>query len=463
MQRAAESLEALQIEIEKEMLAHREDEQIHVIVDNEREGGLSAWLETARTALEPLEIGLLTLVYVAVLLTEQYDLVDRMVRLAGVENMSRTSAAFATAGARLSTLFVRQSVINLIFGNATGLALSLLGIPNAILWGMGAAFFRFIPFIGVFIAALPPLLLAASVAPGWSLLVVVLGLYVVLELLTANVIEPIVIGRHVGLSPLAFVAAGTFWWVVWGPVGLLLAAPLTTVFVVLGEFFPAAEFVTLLFGDRAPLTPEQEYYHRLLAGDAESAAKVIVKAADAHRRLAVIDDVVIPALRIGAKDLKDHRITPERGEELAESIREVSDYASKERPSGETSGVILAPGLGPIDAAASELAAAVLADETGVTATVLRASTGLLALSSLKAEEAIEPDALILFSVGGLSATQMKHMARRACMLFPAARLIVFDAEKKPPGDDSDGRIVRCERLSQVAGLLQLRKGAVQA
>jgi predicted PurR-regulated permease PerM len=456
IQRATESLSALYSEVEKQTRPHRDDEQIRVIVENEKDGGLRELLETARTALEPLEISLLTLVYVAVLLTEHYDLMDRMVRIAGVETMSRTTAAFATAGERLSAFFVRQSAINLVFGMATGLALGLLGIPNAVLWGMGAAFFRFIPFIGVFIAAVPPLLLAAAVAPGWSLLVAVLGLYLVLELVTANVIEPIVIGRHVGISPLAFVAAGTFWWVVWGPVGLLLASPLTTVFIVFGEFFPAAEFVTLLFGERPPLTPEHEYYHRLLAGDAESAANVIVKATNAQRRLAVIDEVVIPALRIGAKDLRDQRITAERGDELAESIREVADYASKARLVDDTSDIILVPGHGPLDAAAGELIASVLADETGVRARVLQSSTGTLALSSLKAEEKTEPEALILFSVGGLSAAQMQHMARRTHILFPEARIIVCHPEPARAGNDVDERTVLTLKVAQVAAHLQL-------
>ncbi|MGE5368733.1 MAG: AI-2E family transporter [Chloroflexota bacterium] len=461
LQRAADSLRVLQTEFEKQTHDPRRDEQIRVVVEN-ADGGVAGLLETARSALGPAETVLLTLVYVAVLLTGQYDLADRMVRLAGVENMSRTTAALATAGERLSKFFVRQSAINVAFGATIGVGLGLLGIPSAILWGMGAAIFRFIPFIGVFVAAVPPILLAAAVAPGWSLLLAVLGLYLLVELVTANVIEPIVVGRHVGLSPLAFVAAGTFWWLVWGPIGLLLASPLTTVFVVLGEFFPSMEFATLLFGDRPPLTPAQEYYHRLLAGDSDTAANTILKNAEARNRLSTIDDVVIPALAIAAKDLRDHRISADRGEKLAETIREVSDFISADTPQQTTGETILVPGHGPIDATAVELISEVLSQASGIRCAAFRTSTGLLALSSLKAEEEADPHTLILFSVGGLSAPQMRHMSRKALSVFPEARVIVLATEEVVDlqGGASAGRIVQCATLSQVEKLLQIKKGA---
>ena len=464
LQRAANSLRVLQTEIEKQTRDRRQDEQIRVVVEN-GDGGVAGLLETVRTALGPVETVLLTLVYVAVLLMGQYDLADRIVRLAGVENMSRTTAALATAGERLSKFFIRQAAMNLAFGVTIGATLGLLGIPSPILWGMGAAVFRFVPFIGVVIAAIPPLLLAAAVAPGWSLFLAVLGLYLVAELVASNIIEPIVVGRHVGLSPLAFVAAGTFWWLVWGPIGLLLASPLTTVFVVLGEFFPSLEFATLLFGDRPPLTPDQEYYHRLLAGDAETAANTIEKSSEARSRLSIVDEIVIPALGIAAKDLRDHRINADRGDKLAETVREILEYITPDTPRDVASGTILIPGHGPIDATAVELISEILSQESGIDCAAFRTSTGLLALSSLKAEEEGDPHTLILFSVGGLSPPQMRHMARKARAVFPQAGVIVLDTEAVVDlqGSDTDGRVVQCTTLSQVKELLQLKKSASES
>ncbi len=289
-----------------------------------------------------------------------------------------------------------------------------------------------------------------------------LGLYLIAELITANIVEPVVIGRHVGLSPLAFVAAGTFWWLVWGPVGLLLASPLTTVFVVLGEFFPPVEFATLLFGDRPPLTPEQEYYHRLLAGDAETAAEALEKDAGESSRLAIVETVVVPALCIGAKDLRERRITAERGEELAETIHEVLDYLSPGSPAGMAPDAILIPGHGPIDTASGELVAQILSEQSGMTCAAIHASSGLLALSSLKAGEEKEPAIIILFSVGGVSPAQIKHMARRAHALFPKARVIVYDGEAVLDLQSSDvsDRVVACPTLTQVETLLKLEKAS---
>ncbi|WP_363350221.1 AI-2E family transporter [Methylocystis echinoides] len=458
LQRAIDSLDALQREVEKQTHGPERDEEIRVVVENPREGGVSGVLETVRSVLGPLEMALLTLVYVAVLLAGQYDLVDRVVRLAGVENMSESTAALSTAGERLSSFFLGQGAINLAFGVATGAVLAALGIPNAILWGMAVALLRFIPFIGIFAAAVPPLLLAAAVSPGWGLLLGVLAYFLIAELITSNIVEPVVMGRHVGLSPLAFIAAGSFWWVVWGPVGLLLAAPLTTTLVVLGEFFPSMSFLSLLFGDRPPLTPEQEYYHRLLARDAATAAEALESATRGLPE--ICDAVVLPALAVATKDFRDRRISAERAQAIADTMREATESVFPvAKPGAETAArTIIIPGLGPIDAAASGLAAAVLSETTGKPCAAVQASTGLLALASLKEEETAPPETLLLFTVGGLARAQMNYMARRAGVLFPETRIMLFEKEEGGPihAGEEEGRIVRCSSLSRADQLLRL-------
>ncbi len=458
LQRALDSVNALQKEIEKQTHAAGSDEQIRVVVENERAGGVQGIVEAMRSALGPLEMALLTLVYVAVLLAGQYDLVDRVVRLAGVEKMSESTAALSTAGERLSRFFLYQGAINLAFGLVTGGALALLGIPNAVLWGMAAAVLRFIPFIGVFVAALPPILLAAAVSPNWGLLLAVLVYFLVMELVTSNVVEPVVMGRHAGLSPLAFIAAGSFWWVVWGPIGLLLAAPLTTTLVVLGEFFPSMAFISLLFGDRPPLTPEQEYYHRLLAGDSAAAADGLERDGESRDPIEICDEVVLPALGIAAADLRNHRVSAERADAVADTMREATEMAF-DRTDGAAGGrIVIVPGLGPIDAAAAGLAAAVLSETTGRSCDHAQASTGLLALASLRDEENAALEALVLFTVGGLGQAQMRHMERRGRALFPELRLIVFDKEEyQTPGSGDDERLaLHCSSLNRISHLLRL-------
>ncbi len=462
LQRAVDSLDALQREIEKQTQGPGQEEQVRVVVDNGRPGGVAGMLETLRSVLGPAETALLTLIYVAVLLAGQYDLVDRVVRLAGVGNMSESTAALSTAGERLSSYFLGQGAINLAFGLLTGGVLAALGIPNAILWGMSAALLRFIPFIGVFVAALPPLLLAAAVSPGWSLLLAVFAFFLIAELVTSNIVEPVVMGRHVGLSPLAFIAAGSFWWVVWGPVGLLLAAPLTTTLVVLGEFFPSMGFISLLFGDRPPLTPEQEYYHRLLARDAATAAEALESDGTARALVRICDVIVLPALAIGAKDFRQRRISADRAEALADTMREAVAIAFPARePDAEPVGraVVVIPGLGPVDVAAGELAVAVLSETTGKALACVRAATGLLALASLRHDEGdAEPEALVLFTVGGAAHAQMRHMAQRASLLFPNIRIILFQEEEDASAvaNPEQGQIVRCSSLSRADQLLRL-------
>ncbi len=457
LQRAVDSLDALQREVEKQTRAPLRDEQIRVVVEKEQ-GGVSGLVERLRSVLGPAEMALLTLVYVAVLLAGQYDLVDRVVRLAGVENMSESTAALSTAGRRLSGFFVGQGAINLAFGAATGGVLALLGIPNAVLWGMAAALLRFIPFIGVFAAALPPLLLAAAVSPGWALLLGVFAYFLIAELAVSNIVEPVIMGRHVGLSPLAFIAAGSFWWVVWGPVGLLLAAPLTTTLVVLGEFFPSMGFISLLFGDRPPLTPEQEYYHRLLAGDSTTAAQTLESDEGQRDLTDICDEVVLPALAIAARDFRDHRISAERAEALADTMREASESVFPGAGLDAEAEAIVVPGHGPIDAAAGRLAAAVLSETTGKACGCVQASTGLLALASLKDEETFEPQTLVLFTVGGLARAQMMHMARRAGVLFPNRRVILFEKEEGATAvaDQPHGQTLCCSSLNRVSQLLRL-------
>ncbi len=334
-----------------------------------------------------------------------------------------------------------------------------LGIPNAILWGMAAVVLRFIPFIGIFVAALPALLLAAAAAPGWSLLLGVLAFYVTAELVFSNVIEPVTMGKHIGLSPLAFIAAGSFWWVAWGPIGLLLAAPITTTLVVLGDYFPSLQFITLLFGDKPPLTPEQEYYHRLLAGDAAAAAEPLEKAVEVRALADVCDRVVLPALAIAAQDLRAGRVNAERMASLAETMAEVQDIAffsiRQDEGAAPEGDVALIAGHGPVDAAAAEFVARALTLDTGRICAAVRHSTGLMALSSLWSEKSPRLETLVLLTVGGLRGAQLAHLTRRAKMAFPAARIIVYERNAQDRGPAPADEAARCSSLAQVEQLLR--------
>src|SRR5690606_10851417 len=163
--------------------------------------------------------------------------------------------------------FLALAIMNGGYGFVVGVALWVLGVPNPLLWGILAALLRFVPFAGPLLAAIPPIALAAAVDPGWTTLILTIMLFVIGETIFNNVVEPFMLGKKAGITAFGMVVAASFWTVVWGPIGLLLSAPLTTTIVVFGHHIRGLEFISVLFGDEPALDPAQELYHRLLAGD----------------------------------------------------------------------------------------------------------------------------------------------------------------------------------------------------
>src|SRR5712675_2587815 len=199
------------------------------------------------TLLRPLATTGIIIIFVIFILLQREDLRNRLIRLAGSHDLQRTTAALDDAAGRLSRLFLIQLLLNGTFGVVIGLGLWLIGIPSAILWGILAAVLRFVPYVGAAIAAAFPLALAVAVDPTWSMLLWTLALFVVVEPIVGHVIEPMVFGHSTGLSPVAVVASATFWTALWGPIGLVLATPLTVCLVVLGRHVERLEFLDVMF------------------------------------------------------------------------------------------------------------------------------------------------------------------------------------------------------------------------
>ena len=196
-------------------------------------------------------------------------------RISGIGSSSLPARTICKRPPRRSTTRQRVSVassssnspLNSAFGIVIGTGLWLIGVPSPVLWGILAAILRFVPYIGAVIAAVFPLALAAAVDPGWSMLVWTAALFLVVEPIVGHVIEPLVYGHSAGLSPVAVVASATFWTALWGPVGLVLATPLTVCLVVLGRHVERLEFLDVMFGDRPALSPPEIFYQRMLAED----------------------------------------------------------------------------------------------------------------------------------------------------------------------------------------------------
>src|SRR5215467_3342862 len=222
--------------------------------------------------LPPLALAGLVIVFVIMILLEREDLRDRLLRLAG-RDLHRTTVAMDDAAQRISRYLLRQLVVNACCGVPIGFGLALMGIPNAALWGILAALLRFIPYLGIVIAACFPVALAIAITPGWLLLVWVVLLFVGIELVVSNLLEPWVYGASTGLSPVALIAAATFWTWLWGPIGLLLSTPMTVCLVVLGRHVPQLGFLDVMLGSDPVLEPSDSFYQRLLANDPEEATE----------------------------------------------------------------------------------------------------------------------------------------------------------------------------------------------
>jgi predicted PurR-regulated permease PerM len=253
--------------------------------------------------LHPLMTTGIVIIFVIFTLMQREDLRNRLIKLAGSHDLQKTTAALDDAARRLSRLFLSQIALNSGFGVLIGLALWFIGIPSAALWGILAGILRFVPYVGSFISAVFPLSLAVAVDPGWSLLLWTAIVFFVLEPLAGQFLEPMLYGRSSGLSPLAVVISATFWTTLWGPIGLVLATPLTICLVVLGRHVESLKFLDVMFGDRPALSPPEIFYQRMLADDPAEALDKAEEFLEQRPLLAYYDEVALKGLKLAQNDV----------------------------------------------------------------------------------------------------------------------------------------------------------------
>jgi predicted PurR-regulated permease PerM len=289
-------------------------------------------LESLQTLISPLLHPLATtgiiIIFVIFILLQREDLRNRLIRLAGSHDLQRTTAALDDAAGRLSRLFLIQLLLNGTFGLVIGIGLWLIGIPSAILWGILAAVLRFVPYIGAAIAAAFPLALAVAVDPSWSMLLWTLALFLVVEPIVGHVIEPMVYGHSTGLSPVAVVASATFWTALWGPIGLVLATPLTVCLVVLGRHVERLEFLDVMFGDRPALSPPEIFYQRMLAGDPTEAAEKAEEFLKERSLSSYYDEVALKGLQLAQVDAERGALDQERLLKIKDAVGEFANNLS---------------------------------------------------------------------------------------------------------------------------------------
>ena len=396
-------------------------------------------LSYLRLSISPIASVGLALLFTFFILLQYHDLRDRLVRLMGAAEIGRSTQALNEAALELASYFRLQAGLNFSFGIVIAVALWIIGIPNAPLWGGIAALLRFVPYIGGPISALIPLALAASIEAGWWKLIVTAVLFGVAEFTVGQIIEPLLFGSKTRLSPLAVLLAAAFWTAIWGPTGLLLAVPITLALLVFSEHIPFLSFFSVLLGNEPALTPEQHLYHLLLAGDASSAAHDMDKCLeDGHPLVEYLDSVAVPALAIAANDSARGVLRAEQLDKLRNTTKEFLDMAREfvERRLEEhmdstaqgprpTKVLIVATG-GAFDQAAGELITLAAKLDGRVDATCA-ASGGLLGISASAADPMLgDVEYAALVSAGGVTAHQLGLLIRRMRRAFSGANLGVL-------------------------------------
>src|SRR5438445_356105 len=276
-----------------------------------------------RTGLGSTRAGRVLSVILVVMLIEQRDLRNRLIRLTGSSRLTGITRALGDANNRITRYVLVQTLINLGYGLAVGLGLYAIGIPYVVLWGFLAFAFRFVPYIGTLMAALAPVAVSLAVFPGWPRPLLTVGLFLVAEALTYVVVEPLLYRQALGLSQTALLIAIAFWTWLWGPIGLLLATPLTDCLVVLGKHVPTLGFLTILMADDQPvLRGDISYYQRLLARDEAEANDIVRAYAERHPAEDVCDDILLPALSHAKRDHDMKQLTNDEVEAVYHGARQ---------------------------------------------------------------------------------------------------------------------------------------------
>ena len=319
-------------------------------------GALESLQSLISPLLHPLATTGIIIIFVIFILLQREDLRNRLIRLAGSHDLQRTTAALDDAAGRLSRLFLIQLLLNGTFGLVIGIGLWLIGIPSATLWGILAAVLRFVPYIGAAIAAAFPLALAVAVDPSWSMLLWTLALFLVVEPIVGHVIEPMVYGHSTGLSPVAVVASATFWTALWGPIGLVLATPLTVCLVVLGRHVERLEFLDIMFGDRPALSPPEIFYQRMLAGDPTEAAEKAEEFLKERSLSSYYDEVALKGLQLAQADAERGALDHERLTKIREAVREFANDLSDQddRPPPKVSSTTDAEATSAVESVAED-------------------------------------------------------------------------------------------------------------
>ncbi len=332
-------------DLEKEDKKKNPDKEEPVPVVVKPKGG-STFLPTdlpLRALVSPLVSAGLVVVLVIFMLLRREELRNRLIRWVGYSRLTLTTKAIDEAGRRISRYLTRQSLLNFGYGICVSTGLFFIGVPYAFLWGFFAGLFRFIPYLGPWLGAALPLIVSLAVFDGWMRPSLVAGLFVVLELLNNMFLEPLLYGDSAGVSEVALLVMIAFWTWLWGPIGLLLATPLTVCLVVVSKYIPEMEFVVLLLGDEPVMERPHVFYQRLVARDQNEALEIAEDYLEKNKPSALYNELFIPALIYAQKDREREKLTADEVESIFTTVREILDELKWPASTDEATDLSLPP------------------------------------------------------------------------------------------------------------------------
>ena len=411
------------------------------VVENSRANPMELMRMIIAPVLGPLGTAALVLVLVICMLFQREDLRNRLIRLIGQGRISATTRAMDDAGHRVSRYLLMQLLVNVTYGVVIAVGLSFIGVPNALLWGAFATVLRFIPYIGPWIAATFPAILALAVTPSWTMPVLTLALFGGIELLLNNVMEPLLYGAHTGVSSIALIVAAVFWTWLWGPVGLVLATPLTVCLVVMGRHVPRLSFLSIVLSDEEALTPAEDCYHRLLSVGEKDELEFVDAYLKANPLTALYDSVFIPVLAAAETDARQGLLDEEQLAVLGQSMREiVEDLAQRPVAEAKTDAAEAPPAPAierlptpacsvlslPVRAYRDELAGAMLTQllrQQGFLAD--NAGSKMVTGELLELVDKSDVDAVCISVVAPSTIIQARHLSTKLRARFPRLKIVI--------------------------------------
>jgi predicted PurR-regulated permease PerM len=399
---------------------------VAVRVEGPEESMLTMAGRTVTPLVHPLVTTFIVVIFLVFMLLGREDLRDRGLRLAGSGRMHVTTTAMEDASRRVSRYLQMQLVVNVSYGAVVGLLLWWIGVPNPALWGVLTCLLRFVPYIGILMAAAGPLLLATAVSPQWGELLWTVLMFVVLEIVAANFVEPMLYGASTGISAMAILIAAIFWTLLWGLPGLLLSTPLTVCLIVIGRQVPQLRYLEVLFGEETVLPPPERFYQRILASHTAAATTMLEEMLKTKSKDEVFDAVLIPTLSLLEEARHSEQITGTRAEEMLQGIEEIAEDVTSRRDVAASPEARLAkrmvcvPARDFADEVACQLALQVLSETASVRVVPADSSTAEL----LQLLDGVRAD---IFCVVGIPPHAIRHVCMRCHQIrtrFPDAVVV---------------------------------------